>query len=92
MGILESLRENVFLRNYQLKYGEEAEGYLKFLLEGRVSRMAFMDAYKNLPPINEMPEKEKKEMKLYIHQLFPGESVEFKLEACKVLYTIGTLL
>lgn len=92
MSILNSLRERLFLRTYQQLHGEESEKYLKFMLESNISKLAFLDAYKKLPPISEMPEKEKKEMKLYVHQLFPNKSVEEKLDACRVLYTIGTLL
>lgn len=81
-----------FLDNYRKKGGEESERYLKFLLESRVSRMVFMSKYKELEPIEEMPEREKKEMKAYIHQLLPNSPVEEKLIACKMLYTIGTVL
>jgi hypothetical protein len=82
-----------FLENYTTKSSEkESEEYLKFLLESNVSRMVFMGKYNSLPPIEEMEEKEKKEMKLYVHELLPLKSVEEKLIACKMLYTIGTLL
>ena len=90
--ILERLREHFFLKEYRSRGGEEAEKYLKFLLESSISQLAFMAKYKELPGIEQMPEKEKKEMKMYVIGLFPEKSTEEKLIACKMLYTIGTLL
>lgn len=92
MDILTDLRENLFLKTYRSKSGVDAENYLRCLCTGRISKIVFLAAYKKLPPIEEMPDHEKKEMKLYIHELLPGRTVEEKLDACKVLYSIGTLL
>jgi hypothetical protein len=39
-----------------------------------------------------MPGKEKKEMKSYVIAMFPDKTIEEKLDACKIIYTIGTLL
>ena len=82
------LIENVFLPYFH-KHGEEA---IPFLVNSRVSKMCFLSAYKKLEPIEKMPEKEKKEMKQYIISLFPNKTIQEKLEACKVVYTLGTLL
>jgi len=86
------LIENVYLRIYRSKNGDDAELCLKGLLTGTVSRMAFLSAYRDLPPIETIPEKERKESELYISELIPEITEEDKLTACKVLYTIGTLL
>ena len=51
-----------------------------------------LEKYKSLEPIEKMPEKEKKEMKKYVISLFPEKTPEEKVEACKIIYTIGTLL
>jgi len=82
------LIENVFLPYFH-KHGEEA---IPFLVNSRVSRLAFLSAYEKLPPIEAMDEKEKKEMKKYIIDLFPNKTIQEKLEACKVVYALGTLL
>ena len=79
------LIENVFLPYFH-KHGEEA---IPFLVNSRVSRLAFLSAYEKLPPIEA---KEKKEMKKYIIDLFPNKTIQEKLEACKVVYALGTLL
>lgn len=86
------LIEKVYLKIYRTKEGEEAERCLKGLLEGTVSKQAFLSAYRDLPPIETMPEKEKKEMELYIQELMPDKTEEEKQTACKILYAIGTLL
>lgn len=58
----------------------------------KVPSMVFLEAYKKFPPIEQMPEKEKKEIKLFVHKTFPSKTVEEKLEAAKITYTLGTLL
>lgn len=74
---------------YFNRYGERA---IPPLVGGSVSRMAFLSAYKRLPPLSEMPEKEKTEMKKYVNDLFKNETPQFRLEACKIIYCLGTLL
>lgn len=85
---LQSLIDEIFLPYFN----KEGEKCLPFLVNSNVSKMCFLAAYKTLPPIEEMSEKEKKEMKQYVIDLFPDKTVEEKLQACKIIYTIGTLL
>lgn len=85
---LKGLIDEVYLPYFQ-KMGEAA---IPHLINSSVSRMCFLAAYKHLPPIEQMPEKEKKEMKKYVIELFPDKTPEEKIEACKIIYTIGTLL
>lgn len=73
-------------------FNNEGEKAIPFLVNSGVSKMAFLAAYKKLPPIEEMAEREKKEMKQYVIDLFPDKTAEEKIEACKIIYTIGTLL
>lgn len=84
----DSLIKDVYLPHFQ-KYGEEA---IPGFVNGIVSRQAFLSAYKDLSPIETMDEKEKREMKAYVISLFPEKTAQDKLEACKIIYTIGTLL
>lgn len=88
----DGLIEKVYLKGYRERSGEDSENWLKVLLTSSISRMAFLSAYKDLPPIEQMPEKEKEEMKQYVHGLMQGKSVEEKVIACKIIYTIGTLV
>ena len=48
--------------------------------------------YKKLMPIEDLPDKEKKDLKQYVIDLFPDKTIEEKLNCCKIIYTIGTLL
>lgn len=86
------LNEKVYLKGYRERSGEEADRWLVGLLTSKISIMSFMAAYRDLPLIETMPEKEKKEMELYIQELLPKATDEEKQTACKVLYSIGTLL
>lgn len=54
--------------------------------------MVFLSAYKRLPPIEEMPEKEKAEMKAYVKELVPRGTVEELVNAAKIVYTIGNMI
>lgn len=82
------LIENVYLPFFN-KHGEAA---IPHLVNSKVSRLAFLSAYKELPPIEQMAEKENKEMKQFVIETFPDKTPEEKIEACKIVYTIGTLL
>lgn len=74
------------------KFHEEGEKIIPFFVNCQLPRTIFLSRYKSLPPIEEMPEKEKKEMKAYVLAMFPEKSIEEKLIACKIIYTVGTLL
>ena len=84
----DTLITDVYLPHFQ-KYGEAA---IPRLVNTQVSRQAFLSAYKKLPPIEQMNEKEKKEMKQFVIKLFPHKTPQEKVEACKIVYTIGSLL
>lgn len=87
MSLLSGM-EHIFLDHFN----EHGESSIPFLVNGKVSSLVMLSAYKRLPPIEEMPDKEKQEMKLYINDLFPEKSVEEKVNAAKIVYTIGTLI
>lgn len=88
MSITRGLIDDVFLPYFN-KNGEDA---LKFLVEGRVSRLCFLIAYKHLKPIEDIPNSEKIEWRKYVNEKFPGTTPEFRLEAIKIIYCIGTLI
>ena len=81
------------LRRYWIeefnKFGEQV---LSFQCNSSLMKSLWLNKYKELPPIETMAEKEKKEMKAYIISMFPNKTPEEKLDACRIIYTIGTLL
>jgi len=87
MNECESLRQ--FWINRFNRYGEQV---LPFQVNSSLMRKLWLSKYKELPPIEEMPEKEKKEMKAYIIAMFPEKTIAEKLEACKIIYTLGSVL
>ena len=84
----DGLIEKVYLPMFQ----EQGEKILPSFCKMTIPKMAFLSAYKTLPPIEEMNEKEKYEMKQYVNSLFKGETPQFRLDACKIIYTIGNLI
>lgn len=73
-------------------FNERGEQALSFLCTASLPSQLFMSKYKDFAPIETLLPEEKKKMKLYVHELFPGKTVEFKLQAAKIIYTIGTML
>jgi len=74
------------------KFNEQGGGGLKTICNLSLAQTLFMDKYKSLPPIEALPPEQKIDMKKYVHEMFPGKSIEFKLQAVKIIYTIGTIL
>lgn len=77
---------------YIQKFNEQGEAVLPVLCSLTIPQKLFMDKYKSLPPIETLPPEEKTEMKKYVHELFPGKDVHFKLQAAKIIYCIGSNL
>lgn len=74
-----------FIDNFKKK-GEE---YLKFICGSLVATTVFMSKYRKFPPIENLDQEEKTNLKKYVHELFPGKTIEFKLRAAKIIYTIN---
>lgn len=89
--LLESLQAGISFTDN----GERKEiGYqeiLKFYCRAKVPRTLFLDKYKSLPPIEAYPVEEKQEWKKFVNEIFAGEPPQFRLEAVKIIYTIGIL-
>lgn len=84
--------QNLIREVYLPYFNAKGEMAIRFLVLGNLPRKAFLSAYKTIPGIEKMPDKEKKEMKKYVSEMFPDMTLEQKLEACKIVYTIGTLI
>jgi hypothetical protein len=84
----DSLIDRVYLPLFN-KYGEPC---IKSFINSSVSKMAFLSAYKKIPPIETLPDNEMGETMAYVNDLFPDKTEEEKLEACKIIYTIGNRL
>jgi hypothetical protein len=74
---------------YFTAHGESA---IKVICNCKVPSDVILMAYKKLSPIELMPENDKKELKKYVIELFPEKTTKDKLNCCKIIYTIGTLL
>lgn len=80
------------ITEYLRKFNEIGEPFLKTICNCKVPSEIMLSEYRKLPPIEQMPDKEKKEMKAYVIAMFPEKTIEEKLICCKVIYTIGTLI
>jgi hypothetical protein len=77
-----------YLRGFQ----EKGEPFLKTICNCKVPSEIILSEYRKLPPIERMPEKDKKELKRYVIDAFPYKTIVEKLDCAKIVYTIGTLL
>ncbi len=86
--LYQSLINNVYIPHFHT-YGEKA--YNSFI-NCAVAKKSFLWAYKNVTPIEELNESDKKELKLYVIGLFPNKTPAEKIESCKIIHTLGCLL
>jgi hypothetical protein len=77
---------------YLQKFNEQGEEALKVLCNLTVPQKLFMEKYKSFPPIETISPEEKTKMKQYVHEMFPDKDVHFKLQAAKIIYTIGSMI
>lgn len=77
---------------YLDEFTKKGEPALVAICNCSVPSQVVLNAYKKLVPIEMMEEDEKRELKQYVIGLFPNKTKEEKLKACKIIYTIGTLL
>lgn len=77
---------------YIKEFSEKGEIVVASIVNCKVPSDIVLTKYKSLPPIEELPEKEKTEMWSHINETFPDKTREEKIKACKIYYTIGTLL
>lgn len=75
--------------DYFSGHGEQA---IKTICNCSVPSQIILMSYKKLPPIENLSEKEKKELKQFVIETFPEKTIQEKLNCCKIIYTIGTLL
>ena len=81
------------LLSYYLRYFTQyGEPSVKTICNCVVPSKIILEEYRKLPPIEKMGEKEKQELKEYVMELFPEKTIEEKVIAAKVIYTIGSLL
>lgn len=81
------------LVKYYLNYfNEKGEPALRTICNCIVPSKILLEEYRKLTPIEQMPDKEKKELKQFVIQMFPEKTTEEKLNCAKIVYTIGTLL
>ena len=87
MKISESLL-NVYINEFH-NHGEAA---LIAMCNCMIPADVILHRYQKLPPIEQLNEKEKKELKQYVIESFPGKPLDFLVRASKIVYTIGTLI
>lgn len=95
-AFLKDLQAGLFYRKKvsEEQWEEKYVGYseiLKAYCRNTVPRNVFLKQYQKLPPIESTPNEEKIEWRKFVNETFPGTTPEFRLDAIKIIYTIGNL-
>lgn len=88
MNICDELRGRLL---YMLQTSPNYQTTLKFMCTASVPRKMFLSKYEDFPPIESYPADEKKEWKAFVNEVFPNTPPSFRLEAVKIIYTIGLM-
>lgn len=79
---------NLYLNEFCLR----GEPYLKTLANCSVPSKIIRMKYKELDPIENLPEDKRRELLEYANEAFPDETKQFKVHFCQIVHTIGSFL
>jgi hypothetical protein len=88
MSLCEPLRDRLL---WLLQTSPNYQESLKAMCTLRVPRMIFLDKYNSLPPIEAFEKADKDEWKKFVNDIFPNTPPKFRLDAVKIIYTVGVL-
>lgn len=77
---------------YLMLFQEKGEQALVIICNCKIPGDIILKEYNKLPPIESLPEEDKKDLWQYAKQIYPDGDNETKLRFIKITYTIGTLL
>jgi len=78
---------------YTDMFHQEGEKIISSFCKLAVPRNVFLSKYNQLPEkLDNMDEASKKELKLYVNDLFKNETPQFRLDACKIIFTLNSCL
>ena len=81
------------LVRYYLDYFQEhGEPGLITICNCKVPSDVLLSEYKKLEPLEQRPEKERRETWQYIKETFPNKDFEEQKNCMKIVYTIGNLI
>jgi hypothetical protein len=83
--------DNLF-NHYLQEFCAVGEPYLKTIANCAVPSRIVRMKYKELPPIESLPEDKKIELWEYAKECYPDETAVFRTNFCKIVYTIGYML
>jgi hypothetical protein len=83
---------DTLFNKYLQEFCTIGEPYLKTLANCAVPSRIVRMKYKELPPIESLPEDKKSELWHYTNESFPNETNQFKINFCEIVYTIGSIL
>lgn len=77
---------------YLKEFNTHGEPYLKVIANCAVPSRIVRMKYRELPPIETLPENQKRELWEYAKECFPDETETFKIHFTQIVYCIGSLL
>jgi len=83
--------DNIF-NNFLKEFSVQGEPYLRTIVNCSVPSRIVRMKYKELPPIESLPEDKKLELWEYAKECYPDETVVFRTNFCQIVYCVGTFL
>ncbi len=83
---------DIIFNNFLKEFYVQGEPYLKTIANCSVPSRIVRMKYKELPPIEFLPEDKKIELWEYAKECYPDETVVFRTNFCQIVHTIGSLL
>lgn len=78
---------------YVEEFHKNGESTLKAICNCVVPSKIILEKYKTLEvKLEDLPQKDKDELKAYVREMFPDKSPEEKMKAAKIIYTIGNII
>jgi hypothetical protein len=84
---------NILLEKYIEMFHKEGEKVISGFCKLKVPRDTFLNKYNSLPEkLENMDAEEKTKLKKYVNELFTGETPHFRIDACKIIFTLNYCL
>lgn len=80
------------MTKYLQWFKRDGESALKGLIGTDIASKTILKKYEKLTPIEDLPILEKHELWKEANRLFPLKDKEFKMKACRIIYTIGSMI
>lgn len=81
--------EQTLIDAYVKMFHQKGEEIIKPLCTCAVPKKVMLWKYQYVHKLEDLPDEEKVWLKKYVWDMFPGSDPEFRLDACKIIFTLN---